>query len=79
MFRHCVQVVQHGTILRTGDALNALGYFALPIFRAPCCEKIKQSWRNSVSSFLSPFSWRTGIWVVLGRPQVVVGIFWGYT
>ena len=68
-------MVQHGTLLRAGDALNALGYFASCIFRAPCCEKIEPPWRNSVSNSPSPFSWRTGIWVVLGRPQVAVGIF----
>ena len=39
MFRHYVQVVQHGTLLKAGDAVNALGYFALCILRAPCCEK----------------------------------------
>ena len=79
MFRHHVQVVQHGTLLRAVDTLNALGFFALCILRTLCCVKIKQPWRNSVVNFPSPSSWRAGIWVVLGRPQVAVRIFGVYT
>ena len=71
MFRHCVQVVRHGTILRAGDALNALGYFALCILRALCCEEIKQPWRISVSN--SP-DWDLGCsWSSPGGS----GYFWG--
>ena len=42
MSPHCVQVFQHDALLRAGDALNVLGYFAVCILRAPRCEKIEQ-------------------------------------
>ena len=65
-FRHCVQ---HGTLLRAGDALNALDYVALCILRAPCCEKIEPLWRNSSRIFLALFRGRLGSGLMLVVPR----------